>query len=81
MIPLSAIAVEAGITSESVNDSEQIAGLAPVFVYSHESQSVELRRVQIGDLRDNQVSVHSGLMEGDEVVVAGVAFSSRWNES
>lgn len=74
MIPLSAIAIEAGLASAAANNSDRRNGSAPVFVYSEQSQTVELRNVQVGELRDNQVSVYSGLQQGEEIVVAGVAF-------
>lgn len=70
MIPISAIAIDVGIESGgSPHDSE-----APVFVYDESTDTLEVRTVRIGGLRENQLEVFEGLAPGDLIVSAGVAF-------
>ncbi len=66
LIPLSAIALDA-VTPEAQAGSE-----APVYVVS--DGTLTIRKVRIGDVRDNELEVYAGLNAGDLVVSAGVPF-------
>lgn len=74
LIPLSALALDAGMLEaqkEGMNSQERSA---PVFRFLPESSTIELIQVQVGDIRGNELEVYQGLQEGDLIVVAGVAF-------
>ena len=74
LIPISAVAIDAGMLS--ANDQlDPESRLAPVFVLNTETSQLELRRLVVGDLRGNEFEVFEGLQEGDLVVSAGVAFA------
>lgn len=76
LIPLSAIAIEAGLRSsrESSAETESSGNRAPVFVFDPASGKIQLRELVVGDLRGNEIEVYEGLQPGDQVVSAGVAF-------
>ena len=86
LIPLSAIAIDAGLLARY--DNEQPPSdlqAAPVYVFDETTSTVKLRNVKIGNLRGNLLEVYEGLEAGDEVVTAGVAFlrndmpARRWD--
>ena len=66
LIPLSAIALDA-VTPEAEAGRE-----APVYVVRE--GTLAIRKVRIGDVRDNELEVYAGLEVGDLVVSAGVPF-------
>ena len=70
LIPLSAIAIDVGLTAEK---SAQKANV-PVFVFDESSGQARIRKVRIGGLRGNQLEVFEGLEPGDQVISAGVPF-------
>jgi RND family efflux transporter MFP subunit len=76
LIPLSAIAIEAGLRSsrESSAETESSGNRAPVFVFDPASGKIQLQELVVGDLRGNEIEVYEGLQPGDQVVSAGVAF-------
>ncbi|MCZ6851665.1 MAG: efflux RND transporter periplasmic adaptor subunit [Planctomycetota bacterium] len=76
LIPLSAIAIDAGLLAPTKPSSEQgsAGNQAPVFVYDSAAGVVRLKRVAVGDLRGNEIEVYDGLQPGDQVVSAGVTF-------
>lgn len=71
LVPLSALAID---------DVPRLAaeggtgGRAPLFLFNAKAGAVELRLVEVADLRGNRLAVSGGLSEGDEVVVAGTSF-------
>lgn len=83
LIPLSAIALGQGDPEQmearpagadtQPADAEGLTK-APVFVYDPETGTVRKVTVLAGDIRGNLVEVYDGLVAGDRVVVAGVAF-------
>ena len=80
LIPLSAIAIEAGLTSagSSKSQKDETKNEAPVYVFNSEKKVVELRKLLVGDLRGNEIEVFEGLKSGDQVVSAGIAFIREW---
>ena len=75
MVPLAAVALEAGLLSNYGKprpDGRQRQ--APIYVFDEASSTLELRKVNVGDLRGNLLEVFSGLDAGDRVVTAGVSF-------
>ena len=76
LIPLSAIAIEAGLRASGKPPPTSVSSRneAPVFVYDSAAGEVRLRQVVVGDLRGNEIEVYEGLQPGDQVVSAGVAF-------
>ena len=80
LIPLSAIAIELGMIRQAraqntndTNDAEASRGTAPIFVIDDANQ-LQVRNIQVGDLRGNQLEVFDGLTAGEKIVSAGVAF-------
>jgi len=73
LIPISAIAVDAGLLRGS--DRPQDKKEAPVFILNTETNTLGLRSLIVGDLRGNEVEVFEGLEAGELVVSAGVAFA------
>lgn len=47
-------------------------GVTTVFVYNHDSETVEEREVKIGLINDEAVELLSGVNEGDEVVITNL---------
>jgi RND family efflux transporter MFP subunit len=80
LIPLSAVAVDAGMLTRPENMNLE-SREAPVFVLNTETGKLELRRLVVGDLLGNEVEVFEGLNEGDLVVSAGVAFAREGMEA
>jgi len=78
LVPLSAIAVGGGGEGQATEQQGDAPGPdgrpAPIFVFDEASATVRRVTVQVGDLRGNLVEVRGGLLVGDKVVVAGVAF-------
>ncbi len=76
LIPLSAIAIEAGLAASENTTSTKIKSKneAPVYVYRSDLKIIELRNLIVGDLQGNEIEVYEGLEPGDQVVSAGVAF-------
>lgn len=75
MVPLAAIAIEAGLLSNY--GKERASGKrnkAPVYVFDEASSTIKLREITVGDLRGNLLEVFEGLDPGERVVTAGVAF-------
>ena len=74
LVPLSALAIEAGSLRQSSEEPKESTSRqkAPVFVIDSNSK-LELRDVTVGDLRGNQLEVFEGLKPGDRIVSAGVA--------
>ncbi len=73
LIPLSAIAVDTRqIRPDSNSVPEENRANAPVYVIT-ESGELELRLIEVGGLRGNQVEVYDGLEAGEKIVSAGVA--------
>ncbi len=71
LIPISALALDAGLTaSVPAPDDANV----PVFVFDEESSRLKLRRVRAGGVRGNELEVFEGLRVGDKVITAGVAF-------
>ncbi|MEM7199632.1 MAG: efflux RND transporter periplasmic adaptor subunit [Planctomycetota bacterium] len=76
LIPLSAIAIEAGLRRAGA-PPDQGSGeptQVPLFVLDPTRRQVALRQVTVGNLRGNDLEVFEGLEPGDQVIVAGVAF-------
>ena len=71
LIPISALALDAGLTTGVPASGD---GDVPVFVFNDESSQLELRRVRAGGVRGNELEVFEGLNAGDKVITAGVAF-------
>lgn len=78
LVPLSTVAIDAGIAAFGAlnpeESEEERRKNVPMFVLDAAKQTVSLRKVTVGDLRGNEVEVFEGLNEGDLVVSAGVAF-------
>lgn len=74
LIPISALALDAGMLAAQPEGSNSKERSAPIFKFKPETSSLELIRVQVGDIRGNELEVYQGLQEGDHIVVAGVAF-------
>jgi len=75
MIPLSAIAIEAGlIANYGEGKTEANGGEVPVYVFDEASSTIKLRQVTVGDIRGNLLEVFEGLESGERIVTAGVAF-------
>ena len=76
LIPLSAIAVEAGSLSAGEYQRNETTGQneAPVFVLDSKTGRIQQRKILVGDLRGNELEVYQGLEPGELVVTAGVAF-------
>lgn len=75
MVPITSIAIEAGLLSNYGKDpSQRETDQAPLYVFDQASSTIKLRKVRIGDLRGNLLEVFEGLEPGDRVVTAGVAF-------
>jgi RND family efflux transporter MFP subunit len=72
LIPISAIAIEAGVNTGLRENPE--SRTAPVFLFDESSGTLEFRQVLIGDIRGNYLEVFDGLVEGDRIVSAGVPF-------
>ena len=72
LIPISAVAIEVGVSAGTIRGGSE--NEAPVFVYDADSQRLQVRRVKVGDIRGNFLEVIDGLSEGDRVVSAGVPF-------
>ncbi len=87
LIPLSALAVNAGVLHPENYAPEPDSGrhTAPLFILDAEAGLVHERKVVIGKLRDNAIEVYEGLKAGELVVTAGVAFlndgmaAEQWN--
>ena len=77
LVPLSALAIEAGMLNAYREGRELGAEMssrtAPVFIINRDNE-LELREISVGDLRGNDLEVFSGLSAGEKVVSAGVAF-------
>lgn len=76
LIPLSAIAVDAGFLSAGEykrNDTTR-QNEAPVFILDSKTGKIQRRKILIGDLRGNELEVYEGLKPGELVVTAGVSF-------
>lgn len=74
LLPISALAIDAGklaLANDAAPDQEQSA---PVFKYSPDSGTLTLIQVKVSDLRGNELEVYEGLQSGDLIVVAGVPF-------
>lgn len=71
LIPVSALALDAGLTDRLAVAGDQEV---PVFVFDEATSTLELRRVRVGGVRGNELEVFEGLEPGDKVVSAGVAF-------
>lgn len=76
LVPLSAVAIDAGIAASGgkAPASDGRRDDVPMFVLDSDQQIVSLRKVVVGDLRGNKLEVFEGLAAGDLVVTAGVAF-------
>ena len=76
LIPLSAIAIDAGSLSpgEYQRDDSTKQNEAPVFVLDSKTGQIQQRKVLVGDLRGNELEVFQGLEPGELVVTAGVSF-------
>ena len=75
MVPLAAIAIEAGLLSNyGKGQASGERNKAPVYVFDEASSTIKLREVTVGDLRGNLIEVFEGLDSGERVVTAGVAF-------
>ncbi len=74
LIPLSALAIEAGSLKQANDVAKESppSQIAPVFVIAPDG-TLELRNLTVGDLRGNQIEVFEGLEAGDRIVSAGVA--------
>lgn len=72
LIPVSAIAIDVGLARDASPTNTPTS--APVLVFNEESSLLELRIVEFGDLRGNDLEVVNGLSEGDKIVSAGVPF-------
>lgn len=70
LVPLSALAIEAG-TLRDGGRVDSNSRQAPVFVV--EDGTLHMRDVTVGDIRGNMLEVFAGLEAGDQVVSAGVA--------
>ena len=71
LIPISALAIDAGLTAGvPASDDPEV----PVFVFNEGTSKLELRRVRAGGVRGNELEVFEGLNVGDKVIAAGVAF-------
>jgi RND family efflux transporter MFP subunit len=62
------------ISAFSLNDVSGEGLEAPIFVLDPARNRIELRRVEVGDARGNEVEVLSGIEPGELIVVSGVAF-------
>ena len=84
LIPLSAVAIDAGVARAGGDIPEGRKTQVPIFVLDEAASVVRLKTVEIGDLRGNEIEVFGGLEAGDLVVSAGVAFvrdgmkATRW---
>ena len=74
LVPLSVLALEAGLVAEPDPDDQARGRDAPVFVFDPEAGVVRYRMIKVGDLRGNEFVVYDGLEEGELVVSAGVTF-------
>jgi len=75
MIPLSAIAIEAGlIANYGEGKTQGKDGEAPVYVFDDASSTIKIRQISVGDIRGNLLEVFEGLESGERIVTAGVAF-------
>jgi RND family efflux transporter MFP subunit len=73
LIPISSIAVDAGMMSSS--ELENSDKTAHVFVLNTQTNTLELRTLEVGNLQGNEVEVFAGLEPGELIVSAGVAFA------
>ncbi|MCP5092259.1 MAG: efflux RND transporter periplasmic adaptor subunit [Gammaproteobacteria bacterium] len=71
LIPLSALAIEAG-SLRNAGQADTASRKAPVFVVGADGK-LELRDLRVGDLRGNLLEVFEGLEAGERIVSAGVA--------
>ncbi len=77
LIPISALAIDAGLREAAATGTPEQAGPGsevPVFVLDPATGTVGLRQVTVGDIRGNELEVFEGLQPGDQVVAAGVSF-------
>lgn len=75
MIPLSAVAIEAGLLKNLKASNEgQALKTVPVYLFDHAAGRVKAVDIVVGDLRGNMLEVYEGLKPGDKVITAGVAF-------
>jgi RND family efflux transporter MFP subunit len=88
MIPLAAIAIEAGLISNYGKEiSSGKRSKVPVYIFDENSSTVKLREIVVGELRGNSLEVFEGLEAGEQVVTAGVVFlrdnmqARRWDAS
>lgn len=72
LIPVSAIAIDVGLANATSPTNAPTS--APVLLFNEQTSLLELRVVQFGDLRGNDLEVVNGLTEGDKIVSAGVPF-------
>lgn len=74
LIPLSALAIEAGVVRQFRHaEVERVDNTAPVMLINSNGV-LELRQISVGELRGNQLEVYTGLEGGDNIVSAGVSF-------
>ncbi len=71
VIPLSALAVEVGLLSPTL-EADRANRVAHVYTYA-ESGRLALQRIVVGGVRGNMIEVYEGLAPGDKVISAGVA--------
>lgn len=76
LIPLSAIAIDAGFLEKDKYNQDIATELteAPVFIFDLESGQINKKKIIVGGLRGNELEVFDGLEPGDLVVTAGVTF-------
>lgn len=74
LIPLSAIAVDAGLQNRSGEEPDPAERRGPVFVFDPQTEELRLQEILFGELRGNLVEVYEGLQLGDQIVSAGVPF-------
>jgi len=70
LIPLSAVDLRGAMGQKQPQRNDQ----APVFLFDEETGTAKRTMVKIGDIRHNQIEVYEGLTQGDQLIVAGVAF-------
>ena len=76
LIPLSAIAIDAGLLDENKYGQDETTEQSevPVFILNTESGQINQKKIRVGGLRGNELEVFDGLEPGDLVVTAGVTF-------
>jgi RND family efflux transporter MFP subunit len=72
LVPISAIAIEVGLSARQAGDAD--VRMAPVFVFDEATSRLQIRNIEFGDIRGNYLEVFGGLEEGDRIASAGVPF-------